>query len=250
MILVAALLTLVGALTGERVYAATGAESGHGRWSQPLAERPHVLTPFDPPAQRWLSGHRGIDLAGPSGATVRAVADGIVVWAAPIAGVGVVSVEHADGLRSTYEPVDAVVAAGDVVLRGDVLGTLAPDGHCLPRACLHLGARRGSSYLDPALLLGLRPPRLLPYLSTGTSPSAGTFRGGTTDPPERRSDSAAASGAATSAAEPPPAADPATVATRSSPGSADLSWRQVVQEAAPGVVAAVLRGVAAWLSAR
>ncbi|OMQ14192.1 peptidase, partial [Modestobacter sp. VKM Ac-2676] len=81
-----------------------------------------------------------------------------------VAGRPVVSVEHADGLRTTYEPVQPAVAAGQAVARGSPLGTLAV-GHagCPVEACLHWGARRGEVYLHPLTLL--RPPRisLLPW---------------------------------------------------------------------------------------
>jgi len=73
-----------------------------------------------------------------------------------VAGRGTVTVTHADGLRSTYEPLDPVVAPGAVVVTGEVLGTLAVragPGHCGDRSCLHLGARRDASYLDPYPLL-------------------------------------------------------------------------------------------------
>jgi murein DD-endopeptidase MepM/ murein hydrolase activator NlpD len=73
-------------------------------------------------------------------------------------------VQHADGLRTTYEPVQPTVAAGQVVARGSLLGVLVA-GHvgCPVEACLHWGLRRDEVYLDPLLLL--RPPRvrLLPW---------------------------------------------------------------------------------------
>ena len=78
-----------------------------------------------------------------------------------------VSVEHGEGLRTTYEPVAATVAVGAAVRRGDPLGTLEP-GHagCPFGACLHWGLRRPAGtvteYLDPLLLLGLGRVRLLP----------------------------------------------------------------------------------------
>ena len=50
-------------------------------------------------------GHRGVDLAGSVGAAgARRPAAGTVVFAGPVAGHGVVSVQHDDGLRTTYEP--------------------------------------------------------------------------------------------------------------------------------------------------
>jgi murein DD-endopeptidase MepM/ murein hydrolase activator NlpD len=83
-----------------------------------------------------------------------------------IAGRGVVVVDHGD-TRTTYEPVVAAVARGDHVGAGAVLGRLAPAGssagsHCAPRACLHWGWLRGTTYLDPLLLVGAGPVRLLP----------------------------------------------------------------------------------------
>jgi murein DD-endopeptidase MepM/ murein hydrolase activator NlpD len=96
------------------------------------------------------------------GASVRAVADGVVVFAGPVGGVPVVSVAHPDGIRSTYQPVLPRVRTGQVVRRGQLIGILTDTAaHCAP-SCLHLGARRGDRYLDPALLLRWRGPRLLP----------------------------------------------------------------------------------------
>ena len=92
--------------------------------------------PFREPTHRFGPGHRGVDLTAPVGAAVHAAAAGTVVFAGVLAGRGVVSVQHADGLRTTYEPVVPVVAAGTPVGPGAVLGTLAP-GHraCRGRAC-------------------------------------------------------------------------------------------------------------------
>ena len=38
-----------------------------GPWTWPLSGTPVVLRAFDPPAQRWLAGHRGVDLAAEPG---------------------------------------------------------------------------------------------------------------------------------------------------------------------------------------
>jgi murein DD-endopeptidase MepM/ murein hydrolase activator NlpD len=88
----------------------------------------------------------------------------VVVFAGMIAGRPVVSLGHAGGLRTTYEPVMPSVAAGQSVARGSPIGILRA-GHpgCPEAACLHWGLRRGETYLDPLLLL--RPPhiRLLPW---------------------------------------------------------------------------------------
>jgi len=132
-------------------------------WRWPLDGGPPVVRRFDPPAEPWLAGHRGVDLAAPPGATVHAAGAGTVVFAGLVAGRPVVSVEHAGGLRTTYEPVEPVVAAGQWVDAGAPLGTLRP-GHpgCPVAACLHWGLRSGERYLDPLSLLGLGRVRLLP----------------------------------------------------------------------------------------
>lgn len=124
-----------------------------------------VLTPFRPPASRYGSGHRGVDLAGSPGDPVRASGSGTVVFAGPLAGRGVVSIEHAAGLRTTYEPVTARVSAGDVVQRGEVIGMLEA-GHesCAPGACLHFGVRLPDRiYLDPLSLFRVWEVRLKPW---------------------------------------------------------------------------------------
>ncbi|WP_134773691.1 M23 family metallopeptidase [Ornithinimicrobium flavum] len=127
-------------------------------WGWPLAGRPSVVRGFDPPARRWLPGHRGIDLAGIEGEAVLAVADGVVTFSGEVAGVGVVSVTHASGLRSTYQPVSEAPDRGQRVRRGARIGGLEASGsHCAPRVCLHLGAVRDrDTYVDPTpLLLGV-----------------------------------------------------------------------------------------------
>ncbi|GIM89525.1 murein hydrolase activator EnvC family protein [Paractinoplanes toevensis] len=127
-----------------------------------------VVRRFDPPPQRWLPGHRGVDLSAPPGAVVRAAGAGTVVFVGTVAGNGVVSVSHAGGLRTTYQPVLARVTRGDHVAAGDELGLLAA-GHpgCPTPACLHWGLRRGDVYLDPLALLGLGRVRLLPVERRG-----------------------------------------------------------------------------------
>ncbi|MFR9805703.1 M23 family metallopeptidase [Pseudonocardia sp. RS010] len=133
----------------------------------PLAPVPAVARPFEQPPFRYGRGHRGADLVGAVGQAVLAARGGVVVFAGPVAGRGVVSIEHADGLRTTYEPVTGTVARGVRVARGDPIGVLEA-GHagCPVGACLHWGVRRGvrsaSEYMDPLVLLRPRHVRLLP----------------------------------------------------------------------------------------
>jgi hypothetical protein len=72
---------------------------------------PQVVRRFDPPPQPWLAGHRGVDLAAPPGSIVRAAGAGTIAFAGRIAGRGVVSVAHSNGLRTTYEPAIPAVSS-------------------------------------------------------------------------------------------------------------------------------------------
>jgi murein DD-endopeptidase MepM/ murein hydrolase activator NlpD len=145
-----------------------------GVW--PLQPRPEVARAFEPPATVFGPGHRGVDLAGALGQPVLAALAGRVTFAGGLAGRGVVVVDHGT-TRTTYEPVAASVRVGQPVLRGERLGTLQLGGsHCLPRACLHWGWRRGDTYLDPLLLVGGGPIRLLPLWVPDPVSRAPTWR--------------------------------------------------------------------------
>ena len=140
----------------------------------PVAGPPVVLRGFEPPpvGQPWLSGHRGVDLAAAAWSSVRSAAPGVVAFAGPVAGRGVVVV-RAGPLRWTYEPVTPSVPPGRPVRAGDPLGRLEPLlAHC-DRPCLHWGLLRGDTYLDPlaAIGAGASAVRLLPLV--GDPGSAG-----------------------------------------------------------------------------
>ena len=126
-------------------------------WAPPVAS-PTVQAAFSP-AAAYGSGHRGIDLEARPGALVRAVTDATVALARPVAGkpVLVLVVAHPDlgRLRVTYEPVLPDVEAGDRVLAGQSIGTLArAGGHCGREPhCLHLGIKQDGRYLDPGPFL-------------------------------------------------------------------------------------------------
>lgn len=127
-------------------------------WDWPI-EPPHpVVRPWIAPATPYSAGHRGIDIAAPAG-TVRAPAAGIVHFAGVVVDRPVVSVRHADGVITSYEPVDSELLQGAAVERGDVIGT-ALAGHCLSR-CLHFGVRVHGEYVSPLLWLGGIPRAVL-----------------------------------------------------------------------------------------
>lgn len=135
-------------------------------WRWPLVPAPRVLRAFDAPPLPWLPGHRGVDLAAVPGQPVLSAGTGIVVFAGPLSGRGVVSVEYG-GIRSSYEPVVPSVKPGDPVILGEPIGVLAPVPlHCRTRSCLRWGAFVSLSvprrYIDPRVLVGAGPIRLLP----------------------------------------------------------------------------------------
>jgi murein DD-endopeptidase MepM/ murein hydrolase activator NlpD len=125
---------------------------------------------FDPPTTAYGAGHLGVDLRAAPGSVIRSAADGVVSFAGPVAGRGVVVVAHADGVRTEYEPLRVSTASGMSVRRGQPIGVVAGTHRGCTDSCLHWGARRGAIYLDPLTLLRrLAPVRLLPW-PTGRSP--------------------------------------------------------------------------------
>src|SRR4051794_38081089 len=162
--LLAVLTVLASIIALPPASAAPPPDTARALWSRPLAGDPAVTRRFDVLPTPYAAGHRGVDLAGAPGQQVLAAGAGVVAFAGWVAGRPVVSVEHPGGLRTTYEPVQPGVGAGQVVARGTPLGVLVA-GHagCPVEACLHWGLRRGEVYLDPLSLL--RPPRvrLLPW---------------------------------------------------------------------------------------
>lgn len=160
------LILLVAAHTSLAGLPAVAAErEPHGEW--PLRPQPEVVRGFDPPEVVWGGGHRGVDLRGTIGGSVRAALPGRISFAGRIAGVGVVVVDHG-ATRTTYQPVRARVRVGTDVAAGSTIGTLEWYGtHCLPAACLHWGLVRGDTYLDPLSVVGPSPVRLLPLAAVG-----------------------------------------------------------------------------------
>jgi len=121
-------------------------------WSWPVAAPHPIARPFIAPETPYAAGHRGVDIRASAGSDVRAPADGVVHFAGFVVDRPVISIRHAGGVLSSFEPVEPIVATGDRVTRGDVIGTLLP-GHCAS-PCLHLGARIDGGYVNPLLFLG------------------------------------------------------------------------------------------------
>ncbi|MDF2709218.1 MAG: peptidoglycan DD-metalloendopeptidase family protein [Nonomuraea muscovyensis] len=159
----AAASTVILFMTAAPLLCPSPASAEPESWRWPLDGRPRILHRYAPPPERWLAGHRGVDLAAPPGTPVLAAGPGVVRHAGPLAGRGVVSIEHLGGLRTTYLPVTTSVQPGQHVSQGDHLGVVAASpSHCT-ESCLHWGLVREPFYLDPLLLLGRSRVRLLPF---------------------------------------------------------------------------------------
>jgi murein DD-endopeptidase MepM/ murein hydrolase activator NlpD len=132
-------------------------------WDWPLPPKPAVLRAFDPPEKPWMSGHRGVDLeAAHDGGTVTSPASGTVSFVGVVVDRPVITIDHGGGLRSSFEPVDSTLTIGEVVAKGQIIGTLQP-GHCGALPCVHWGVRRGDDYVNPLeFVTDLRPSILLP----------------------------------------------------------------------------------------
>ncbi len=166
-LLLALLLTVVHAAGLSAAPAAPAPRAAHGEPAGAAADPRPLPAPlvvarwWDPPPTPYAAGHRGVDLAAPVGAQVRAVGPGRVHFAGPVAGRGVLSLTLPGGLRTTYEPVRPLVAEGEEVAAGQVVAVLTAGAHC-PEPCLHWGLLAGETYLNPLTLLPRPTPRLLP----------------------------------------------------------------------------------------
>lgn len=129
----------------------------HRGWVWPV-EAVQIVRPFEAPAHRYAAGHRGLDLGAVT--RVRSPAAGTIAFAGLVAGRPVVTIDHGDGLVTTFEPVTTPLSAGDAVARGDPLGEVAEGGHTAAGA-VHFGVRWNGEYVNPLRLLGGVPLAVL-----------------------------------------------------------------------------------------
>jgi murein DD-endopeptidase MepM/ murein hydrolase activator NlpD len=123
-----------------------------GTWAWPV--QGPVIRGFDPPDTPFGAGHRGIDIAVAPGTPILAPEAGTVSFAGRVGGEVFVTIVHGGGLSSTYSWISSTtVQQGDVVSRGQPIGTTGtgPPGASLPH--LHLGAKLDGEYVDPLMLL-------------------------------------------------------------------------------------------------
>jgi hypothetical protein len=141
-----------------------GAASASYGWPLAPTDRQHAVRGFfDDPRQQGTeppSFHFGVDVCGPDGAAVYAVAAGVVRLQAD----GVALVAESGDRVFSYWHVTPTVADLTHVKPGDALGTIKPGfGH------VHFVERHGDRYVNP-----LRPGGMAPYVDT-TSPTVASL---------------------------------------------------------------------------
>ena len=160
-------------VVGVAALAALALSAPAGAWTWPADGA--VLRPFALGSDPYAGGqHRGVDVAGPEGAAIRAPAAGTVTFAGslPTHGRGV-TIQTADGFAVTLVHLGTIgVEKGASVDEGSSIGTMGWSGtpeHAVPS--VHLGIRRASdadAYVDP---LGLLPPRAAPVPAPTPAPA-------------------------------------------------------------------------------
>jgi murein DD-endopeptidase MepM/ murein hydrolase activator NlpD len=148
----------------ERALARDAARRAHQvprLWNVPFL-RPRdsrVTSPFGAGRQVngvWRSRHYGLDLDGRTGESVRVANRGAVALVGDFFYGGIsVYVHHGDGIMTVYHHLSrALVAAGDTVERGQVIGRVGATGR-VTGPHLHWGAQFGAISFDPTDLLNL-----------------------------------------------------------------------------------------------
>jgi len=148
----------------ERALARDAARRAHRvprLWSLPFM-RPRdsrVTSPFGAGRQVngvWRSRHYGLDLDGRTGEPVRAANRGVVALVGDFFYGGIsVYVQHGDGIMTVYHHMSrALVAAGETVERGQIIGRVGATGR-VTGPHLHWGGQYGAVSFDPADLLNL-----------------------------------------------------------------------------------------------
>jgi murein DD-endopeptidase MepM/ murein hydrolase activator NlpD len=102
------------------------------------------------PVRKVTRHHNGVDLAAPEGATIRAIQEGLVVYADPYGSYGnLIVIEHKDGLSSHYGHCSSIdVKTGMRVKTGAVIGTVGKTG-TVTGAHLHFELRKNGAALNP-----------------------------------------------------------------------------------------------------
>ncbi len=131
-----------------------GAPAGAaGTWTWPVSGP--VIRGFDPPDSPYGAGHRGVDIAAAVGTLIVAPAPGTVSFAGPVGGKLFLTIDHADGVQSTYSWLSTLLLSkGDRVEAGTPIATTGWGHPDLLVPHLHLGVKLNDAYVDPMAFLG------------------------------------------------------------------------------------------------
>lgn len=141
-------------------------------WNSPVVGS-ELVNSYRSPEAPYGSGHRGVDYFVTLGNGVYAPADATVSFVGKVVDRQVLSLEHKDGIVSSYEPVCSKLVVGEGVASGDLVAEVCeaePEyvTHCADRMCLHFSARKDGEYLSPLWFTGeLAPSELLPWIEIG-----------------------------------------------------------------------------------
>jgi murein DD-endopeptidase MepM/ murein hydrolase activator NlpD len=90
-----------------------------------------------------------VDIAAPSGTTVRAAASGSVIYAGGMGGYGnIVVIDHGGGMATAYAHLSAIWVGGGSVSQGQGIGAVGCTGSCTGPH-LHFEVRINGSPVDP-----------------------------------------------------------------------------------------------------
>ena len=112
------------------------------------------------PILHKLKAHQGLDFGAPRGTAVYAAADGVLIAARKAGAAGnLVRVRHSEGYMTEYMHLQkfGTVTPGQRVTKGDVIGYVGTTGRSTGPH-LHLGVRKGGTYLDPMQLGDVMEP--------------------------------------------------------------------------------------------
>ncbi|MEX0780437.1 MAG: M23 family metallopeptidase [Balneolales bacterium] len=118
--------------------------------------------PAEPPISGTVSRlfdserlHMGVDITASEGATAKVVADGVVINADWTMNYGyVVHIHHGEGYTSTYKHLSNInKRKGDIIFRGDILGTVGKSGVLTSGPHIHFELWRDGIALDPLTFL-------------------------------------------------------------------------------------------------
>jgi hypothetical protein len=169
---VAALVVVALVVVASPTVADAASTGAAGTWVRPVSGA--IVRPFAAPQTRYGPGHRGADLAAPSGTSVVAAGDGVVAFAGDVAGSRHVVIAHAGGLKTGYSFLSGIdVASGARVKRGTRIGTTGGSGAEHGAGALHFSLRINDDYVDPMVLFAPPDLSLLVHLAPPHGPDEG-----------------------------------------------------------------------------